>query len=289
MNPVTVTINTTLIIAITCMIIGFVTGGFIGYFNKDKRKKEEKSSNTVAPAAPAVETPAILADPAKYTELLRLWRAKEGAGLYVETSGHLLASSKPLNSSQKSRFIDLIKELAIWLDIPAAELLPNHTASPSISDQQEPDAQLLSKEKEPVIVESPDNPPLIKASEPIKTDPLPPVPPPVISNPTVAVQSQTPPVVRPAVVPAPPRPQPETVKKPAASMVEQIDEILQEIIQLSDDPTRQIKLMESRQDGVIVWVGQEHFPGIDAVTDPKAKELIRAAAREWERRAENHI
>jgi hypothetical protein len=133
MNPVTVTINTTLIIAITCMIIGFVTGGFIGYFNKDKRKKEEKSSNTVAPAAPAVETPAILADPAKYTELLRLWRAKEGAGLYVETSGHLLASSKR-SQLTKSRFIDLIRN---WLLVgySVAELL--QTYAPSISDQQE--------------------------------------------------------------------------------------------------------------------------------------------------------
>jgi hypothetical protein len=72
-------------------------------------------------------------------------------------------------------------------------------------------------------------------------------------------------------------------------MVEQIDEILQEIIQRSDNPARRIKLVEERNQGVIVWVGQDHFNGIDAVTDDSARELIRAAAKEWERRAESHL
>jgi hypothetical protein len=105
-----------------------------------------------------------------------------------------------------------------------------------------------------------------------------PAPPPVSYTPVPSVPVKPP--VKPAVEPA---------KKPAASMVEQIDEILQEIIQRSDTPNRLIRLMEEKQEGVMVWVGQEHFNGIDAVTDPSAKELIRAAAKEWERRAESRI
>jgi hypothetical protein len=80
----------------------------------------------------------------------------------------------------------------------------------------------------------------------------------------------------------------EPAKKPA-SMVEQIDEILQELVQRSDNPNRRIKLVEERNQGVIVWVNQDHFNGIDAVTNESARELIRAAAKEWERRSESRL
>jgi hypothetical protein len=274
----TVTISTTLAIAITCMIIGFVTGGFIGYFNKDKRKKktEELPEQASSAAGPSVVP---LADPAKFTELLHLWRGKDGNGLFVETSGHLLASSQPLNSVQKRRFLDLIKELAVWLELPLEEAIPIQAAVPlSVSDQES-----FAKPSH----EMPDQPvkePLIKASEQVKTDPLkqniPPEPIPAV----IPVQPSKPPVVaRPQINGVPVV---EPAKKPAGSMVEQIDDILQEIIKASDHPTRRVKLVEEKQDGVIVWVEQEHFIGIDAVTDQSAKDLIRAAVKEWDRRTE---
>ncbi len=278
----TVTITTALWIAIVCMIIGFVTGGFIGYFNKDKRKTKDVD----APVIPS-DQPAPLADPAKYTELVRLWREKDGPGLFVETSGHLLGSSAPLNKNQKSRFIDLIKELAIWLGIDSSELFPVKPISnvaPQVSETVKP------TENEMAI-------PLaqLKASEPVKTNPIPveihTPPPPASTMPVVSVQSQVPPVVPMGISPPAPVPPPaiattDKPKKQPTSMVEQIDEILQDIISRSETPTRHIKLMEEKNEGVIVWVGQEHFVGIDTVTDKSAVDMIRAAAKEWERRTE---
>jgi hypothetical protein len=284
----TVTISTTLAIAITCMIIGFVTGGFIGYRNKDSKKKTPEGA--VEPAhTPSQQTPAPLADPAKYTELLRLWRNKENNGLFVETSGHLLGSSEPLNSAQKSRFIDLMKELAGWLNTPLREIMGSDTEI--INPPSKPLPPVEAQPVEAVSSEPAIPAAVVKASEPIKTDPLPvplPVPPvPATASPAIEVQSPNPPVV--SRIPSQPviRPAVEQTKKTPTSMVEQIDEILQEIIQNSDDPTRIIKLTEEKQDGVIVWIGHERFIGIDTVTDQSAIALIRAAVKEWDRRTEN--
>lgn len=289
----TITINTTLIIAMVCMIIGFVTGGIIGMSNKNKKKKKEEAEQ---PAPPVPAAPPPLADPEKYTELLRLWRSKDSSGLFVETSGHLLANSNPLNPAQKKRFIDLIKELAGWLEISVREVLPadNVNAPASTGNSAHPEVQAESGTEVPSV--------LRKASDPVKTNPIPAapvvsavpmppvIPPPQANMPVASSQSATPP---PPPIPVPvssaaARTPSEPLKKKAASMVEQIDEVLQELIQRSDNPGQMIKLVEEPREGVIVWVGQEHFIGIDAVTDQSAKDLIRAAVKEWDRRTETH-
>ena len=280
----TVTINTAMLIAIVCIIIGFVTGGFIGYFNKDRRKK--KSDDTPG-ENPVIQPVTLLVDPAKYTELLHLWREKESAGLLVETSGHLLASSEPLNEIQKNRFIDLIKELADWLNIP-------HEAISEISTDEKlatvENKAVPAETFKPVQTDSLPIPSNRDAGEPVKTAPIPP-PPLVFAAAEIPIQSQTPSPV-PAYYPPPkpaPKPAVEPAKKKIDSMVEQIDNILQEVIQNSDKPDRKIRLMEEPKEGVIVWVANEHFIGIDAVPDPIVKDLIRMAVKEWDRRTESHL
>jgi hypothetical protein len=286
----TVTIGTTLAIAITCMVIGFVVGGFIGITNRNKRKNKSEETSELSPSGD--QSPAPLADPAKYTELLRLWRAKDSNGLFVETSGHLLGSSEPLNAAQKNRFVDLIKELAGWLNISSDKFIDikpetsKSSVEPVNSETVQPIKSVSTEDSEAVV-----QPHVVKASVPVKTDPLPsalPLPPiPAAPDASVEIQSAVPPAVEiPRVLPQI-KPPAEPVKKPAGTMVEQIDDILQEIIHFSDNPSRMIRLVEERQNGVVVWVGQEHYIGIDAVTDQSAKELIRAAVKEWDRRTEN--
>ncbi len=169
MNIGTMSTNLALIIAFACMIIGFVTGSLLGYFNRNRHKKDKEETST---SISGTETSAPLADPAKFTELVRLWREKEGTKLYVETSGHLLASSNPLNPVQKKRFADLIKELADWVEIPADEIIQSHAID--LDKQSEPviepiASNLLPQTEPDAYVKEP----AIKASVPVKTNPIP--------------------------------------------------------------------------------------------------------------------
>ncbi|HEX7568007.1 MAG TPA: hypothetical protein VF355_05515 [Anaerolineaceae bacterium] len=76
--------------------------------------------------------------------------------------------------------------------------------------------------------------------------------------------------------------------KPAKplSIVEQVDEILQEIVAGTPLATRMIRLVEDPKSGVVVWVGLEHYNGVDTVPDPDIKAILRKAGAEWERRSE---
>lgn len=286
MNATSVTYSTALIIAIVCIIIGFAAGGFIGISSKNRRKNKDEEAVAISP----VVSSSLLVDPAKYSELLRLWREKESSGLFVETSGHLLASSEPLNEKQKNRFIDLIKELAVWLNIPAATLFEKVTNIHTPLEESNVISPSIQKEEASQPAESQPVEPVKKASEPVKTSPIP-VPPPAFVSQEQPVQSpSTPPVPAYNPIPKPPpMPVVEPAKKNKGSMVEQIDAILQEVIESSDKPDRKIRLVEELKEGVIVWVGHEHFIGIDAVPDPIVKDLIRTAVKEWDRRTESHL
>lgn len=267
-------VSFTVVMVFVFLVVGFFVGRAVTFFTMRKKNADA----TPQPVSP-VEQPAPLADPEKYTELVRLWREKKGSGLFVETSGHLLASSAPLNPAQKKRFIELIKELANWLSIDIEDLVPKR---PEIVTNPEDKSTV---KVEPVATQ-------VKAATPVNTDPIPTAPPVVaVPPPTAAaipVQPKVPPAVITPVSPIQPpsAPAADKPKKQATSMVEQVDEILQELILQSDQPNRHIKLMEEMNEGVIVWVGQERFSGIDTVTDESAISLIRSAAKEWERRTE---
>lgn len=72
---------------------------------------------------------------------------------------------------------------------------------------------------------------------------------------------------------------------PKESIVVQIDSILQEMLDGSELQDRGIHLDESANMGVIVWVGNTSFHGIDQVSDPVIATVIRKAVAEWERRS----
>lgn len=74
--------------------------------------------------------------------------------------------------------------------------------------------------------------------------------------------------------------------KRVGSIVQQINDILQEKLRTSGLLNRGVSLMEDPRQGVIVMVGLQRFVGIDAVTDPEIKALIKASVAEWERQTE---
>jgi hypothetical protein len=70
------------------------------------------------------------------------------------------------------------------------------------------------------------------------------------------------------------------------SIVDQINDILQENLKSHPALSKGIRLAEDPREGVIVWVGLEHFTGVDAVTDPEVKGILKEAVKEWERRTQ---
>ncbi|RJP51932.1 MAG: hypothetical protein C4583_07665 [Anaerolineaceae bacterium] len=97
------------------------------------------------------------------------------------------------------------------------------------------------------------------------------------------------PVVPSAPVPVPtPRPLTAAAKdeKPATAIniVAQIDEILQARLARSPLANHAVRITESPEGGVIVWVGLQKFMGASEVTDPEVKAIIQAAISEWEKK-----
>lgn len=66
------------------------------------------------------------------------------------------------------------------------------------------------------------------------------------------------------------------------SIVEQVDEVLQELLESSLLKGRNIRLTEMPNKGVTVWVGNEYYDGINAVPDEDVKQIIRQAVKKWE-------
>lgn len=109
------------------------------------------------------------------------------------------------------------------------------------------------------------------------------------ANPQPAAAPQTP------LMPVPPREREsvsrplQPVKKPEAeksmaamSIVQQIDMVLQERLLNTPLEKSGLRLHESAQGGVEVYVGVQKFDSIDEVPDAAVKAAIRAAIAEWE-------
>jgi hypothetical protein len=69
---------------------------------------------------------------------------------------------------------------------------------------------------------------------------------------------------------------------PATGIVGQIESILQSRLAGTSLEARGIHLSNSPEGGVIVNVGLQKFHGLDEVTDPEIKAVLRAAIAEWE-------
>ena len=92
------------------------------------------------------------------------------------------------------------------------------------------------------------------------------------------------PIAAPISKPIAPAPVSKKEEAAPATMVGQIDAILQ--THLADTPlaTRGIRLVESPEGGVVVMVGLSKYGGVGEVPDTQVQAMIRAAITEWEKK-----
>ena len=135
-------------------------------------------------------------------------------------------------------------------------------------------AQLLQETASWLGIPTPSVPSVPIAVDPVKgmVPPVEPARPSVLGGVTSAIAD----VINP--VPA--------KKEGPKSIVQQIDEILQDKLLGTPLENQKVFLVEDSRTGVIVRVGNETYAGIGALPEGEIKNLLKACVQEWERRQE---
>lgn len=210
-------------------------------------------------------------DADRHRSLARLWREKESGNLLVETPTQIAGSGAELTEKERQEMLALSKEWLRWLagspaavePAPAA-FQPAREPAPEIS----PAAPLVSPPvppTPPVTGTGPLNPPRTVTG----TGPL---------NPPRTVTG-TGPLRAPDGLAGDKKNTPLT---PSRSIVQQVDDILQERLRNTPLNERGIRLTQDLRDGVVIWVGLERYVGLESVPYPEVTEAVRGAVKEWE-------
>jgi len=193
---------------------------------------------------PPVQQPS--AGRADLVEIARLERDKETNMLMVVVDGKLYASASKLSFAQRQKLASAANELHKWLGLPATAVSSSAPAAYTPPPSAVPPAVQTTVDEVPPV--------------PIK---------PVTANPLSSLQRTI----------SASTPTPSFKSIPA-----QINEILQAKLAGTPLEKRGIHLVESPSAGVIVHVGLDQYPGIDAVPDEEVRNFIRSAVAEWEKR-----
>lgn len=201
-------------------------------------------------------------------ELVRLWRDLRTGQLHIEVEGHLFRSAEEINTARRQFLVQVMESLRSWLGSEPLEKDVSLKAAPVV--EANPLSESLSV--------------LPPAEKPVGPSSRRPVSSPLNTQPGKETKRTT--SLNPFDVFA------EALRTPApktqaasASIVAQIDEILQEKLLNSPLSARGIRLMELPGKGMVVVIGLDHYEGIDAVPDPQISELLRQCVAEWEKRS----
>lgn len=209
-----------------------------------------------------------------------LWSKTPHGPLMAEMYGRSFNTRDDVPEPEKNRLINDIRTIEAWFGLtsskPVAAAIPAPVSAPEVPSATAP-------------AETPT--PAALPAEPKPAAPAPAAPPPAPRDPNVEVdlkdltEAELAKIMPPEpIAPVPPRIDAIAMvkKEPAPkSIVEQINDILQDKIKNTAYSAEGIKLQETPQ-GVLVWIGKQSFQGIDSVPDGEAKLHIRAAVKEWE-------
>lgn len=267
-----------LIIAFVCAAVGYIAGLIITRMNTNRSKLENPPPHEQDETD---QRPKFVTNHLEVT----LWSKTPEGLLLADVYGKTINSPRDLTETELKKLQKDLQTIQAWTG-----------SSLSIKEELKPTANV-------VISEAPIKP----------TEDIPMVTPPLeLEIPMAAVQpdprSDVEPVITSQISPKAEvetiqtifAPQPEPVKpvpakldlgskpRPAPiapkSLVEQIDEILQEKVAKSDFAETGIKITANPQGGVEVWIGKQVFNGVDVVPDGGEKQLILQAIREWEKK-----
>jgi len=231
------------------VVVGIILGAFITYFWY--RSRTEKVVQPAQDATLEQITPQPVVEVKEedmYHSGLRLFYRKDGS-LATQLDGQSVVSAAELSLSQRRQFENLLQAGKTWLEPTRPEA---STPVKSLAAAPAPHLQAAASEKGRFGPA----PRTLPTAEDAKSD-----------------RGQQPPA-------GPAKPQAPT------SIVLQIDDILQTMLEKSPLASRAIRLREDPNSGVIVWVDERPYTGIDSVIDPDVIAVIRAAVVEWERRTE---
>jgi hypothetical protein len=227
-------INMAILLAISCLLLGIVSGLILGFvFKATSRRKHLK-----------------LGKKEGLVEVVRFWTDGDGKRIVPEVDGKFIHSMDDLDNQQQTRLGHLLEQLRMGSSPPARPLekpISLRHLKESISSSQE---EIISSQVEELVQQ-----------------PLP------GKNKMNLVDS----LVKTL--------QPEPVSKfGAQSIVAQVDLILQENLLGTELGKKGIRLVESPEKGMLVYVGVQQYASVEDVPDAEVQVAIRAAVAHWERR-----
>lgn len=237
-------------LSVTTTIFLFVVclcGGIVigAMFNRYKKAPPEEAETKKQPEEEPAAVEKSIAGPGDKA-ILHAWRNEAGR-VWLEMDGLRVETKDDLAAEQKKNLLKLVLELRPWLDA-----VPAPTPTPAPVPAPRPPVQELQAVQE-----------LLPAEEaPVKPLKL----------------FQRPPKVKKPAVDAKP---PVSMK----SIVEQIDDVLQQKLTGTPFANLKIRLLEGPGGEVNVQIGALKHPSVEAIPNPEIQAVIRQAVADWEKGA----
>jgi hypothetical protein len=262
--------GTVLIIAFICAALGYGAGLVL---TRSSIKPKDPNLVETEDSGPRYEIHRLA---------VTLWSKTRHGPLLADLYGRNYNSRDEIPEVEKNRLINDIRTVEAWIGITANKPAPAPAAVSAAPAPEVPARPVEQATPTPVAPQ-----PVVTVTAPVQPPPSKPAP--IVHEGETELSDLPEELLATIIPPEPVTPVqaridnvPKVKKEPAPkSIVEQINDILQEKIKHTAYAAEGIKLQETPQ-GVLVWVGKQSFQGIDSVPEGEAKAFIRAAVKEWE-------